>query len=345
MSGETYYKILGVDPAASASDIRKAYLKASLKWHPDKNPGREDEAKAMFVKIGQAYDTLSDPSLRSQYDRSLRYGRRQQRPSSSNNSNTQRQQQQQQNSHHQHQQQQWEEFNFTPPPAQSYDNYRDAFDATMAGMSEAELRACLGSAALFGSVVGSIVGRRLLGGRNGGGSFLGSVGSIAGSVMASHMAQDSVLALHEESRERVMWKQACQRALERGEPMPEPPKSKFKLAEIAESVQRNFQANHRSSNNGNNSGTTSSSPRSSQHHQQTSSNNQNENAAQQSTTTTSNSKNSTTIHINVGDLWKKAARGVQEALNSANCVNPNMTAADSRSSSQAPRDYFPGQRR
>ena len=321
MSQPNFYQILGVESTASSNEIRKAYLKASLKHHPDKNPGREEEAKAMFVRIGQAYETLSDPSLRSQYDRSLR----QQRPSSTYHQQSQSRPQ----SHNSYEYTSSTSNGFTPPPAQSYDNYRDAFDATMAGMSEDELRACLGGAAILGSVVGSMVGRRLLGGRGASG-VLGSVGSIAGSIMASHMAQDSVLALHEESRQRVIWKQECQRALERGEPMPEPPKSKFKLAELAESVQRNFQASSSSS----------------------SSSRQQEQQQQQSTSRSA--PNSTTqqqhqIHINVGDLWKKAAQGIQQVVNSANsCANPKMTTANgdySRSSTNASRDQFPASRR
>ena len=72
----THYDVLGVPPTADAAAIRKAYLRASLRLHPDKNPGREEEAKAEFVQIGRAYETLRDPSTRAAYDAEVAGGRR-----------------------------------------------------------------------------------------------------------------------------------------------------------------------------------------------------------------------------------------------------------------------------
>ena len=62
-----YYKILGVDKKAGSEDIKKAYRKLALKYHPDKNPGNKD-AEEKFKKINEAYAVLSDSEKRKQYD-------------------------------------------------------------------------------------------------------------------------------------------------------------------------------------------------------------------------------------------------------------------------------------
>jgi curved DNA-binding protein len=64
---EDYYKLLGLDKKASTEDIKKAYRKLALKWHPDKNPNNK-AAEERFKKISEAYAVLSDPKKREEYD-------------------------------------------------------------------------------------------------------------------------------------------------------------------------------------------------------------------------------------------------------------------------------------
>jgi len=64
---EDYYQVLGVDKKATADEIKKAYRKLALKWHPDKNPNNK-AAEEKFKKISEAYAVLSDTEKRQQYD-------------------------------------------------------------------------------------------------------------------------------------------------------------------------------------------------------------------------------------------------------------------------------------
>lgn len=67
MSYEDYYKILGVEKSSTDAEIKKAYHKLAMKYHPDRNPNNPD-AEKHFKQINQAYDTLKDPKKRSLYD-------------------------------------------------------------------------------------------------------------------------------------------------------------------------------------------------------------------------------------------------------------------------------------
>lgn len=67
MSKRDYYEVLGVTKSASSEEIKKAYRKMALQYHPDKNPD-DAEAEAKFKEAAEAYGVLSDPQKRSKYD-------------------------------------------------------------------------------------------------------------------------------------------------------------------------------------------------------------------------------------------------------------------------------------
>lgn len=67
MEYKDYYKILGVDKKASEDEIKRAYRKLALKYHPDRNP-EDKQAEEKFKDINEAYQVLSDPAKRSRYD-------------------------------------------------------------------------------------------------------------------------------------------------------------------------------------------------------------------------------------------------------------------------------------
>ncbi|KAF6147041.1 hypothetical protein GIB67_036760 [Kingdonia uniflora] len=66
--GVDYYKVLQVDRSAKDDDLKKAYRKLAMKWHPDKNPNNKKESETKFKQISEAYDVLSDPQKRAVYD-------------------------------------------------------------------------------------------------------------------------------------------------------------------------------------------------------------------------------------------------------------------------------------
>lgn len=68
MSQRDYYEVLGVSRDAAEDDIKKAYRRMAMKYHPDRNPG-DEEAAEKFKEAGEAYEVLSDPQKRQVYDR------------------------------------------------------------------------------------------------------------------------------------------------------------------------------------------------------------------------------------------------------------------------------------
>ena len=67
---KNYYKILGVSRTATSKEIKSAYRKLALQWHPDKvKEDQKEEAEKKFQDIGEAYEVLSDEELRAKYDR------------------------------------------------------------------------------------------------------------------------------------------------------------------------------------------------------------------------------------------------------------------------------------
>lgn len=69
---KNYYKILGVEKTADEGELKKAYRKKAIEWHPDKHNTKSEEevkhAEAMFKDIGEAYAILSDPQKKQRYD-------------------------------------------------------------------------------------------------------------------------------------------------------------------------------------------------------------------------------------------------------------------------------------
>jgi molecular chaperone DnaJ len=67
MEKRDYYEVLGVAKNATAEEIKKAYRKKAIQYHPDKNPGNK-EAEEKFKEAAEAYEVLSDADKRARYD-------------------------------------------------------------------------------------------------------------------------------------------------------------------------------------------------------------------------------------------------------------------------------------
>ena len=68
MAEQDYYKVLGVKRSATQDEIKKAYRKLVLKWHPDRNRDNQDEAVKMTAELNHAYEVLGDEEKRKAYD-------------------------------------------------------------------------------------------------------------------------------------------------------------------------------------------------------------------------------------------------------------------------------------
>ena len=68
MAKRDYYEVLGVEKTATPEEVKKAYRKTAMKWHPDRNPGNP-QAEEMFKEAAEAYEVLSDADKRARYDR------------------------------------------------------------------------------------------------------------------------------------------------------------------------------------------------------------------------------------------------------------------------------------
>ena len=66
--GKDFYDILGISRGASDSEIKKAYRKLAMKWHPDKNQDNKETAEKKFKAVSEAYEVLSDPKKKEKYD-------------------------------------------------------------------------------------------------------------------------------------------------------------------------------------------------------------------------------------------------------------------------------------
>lgn len=70
-SNKYYYEVLGVHKTDSEDEIRKAYRKLVVKFHPDRNPDKREEAEAKLKELSEAYSVLCDPQKRAAYNETI----------------------------------------------------------------------------------------------------------------------------------------------------------------------------------------------------------------------------------------------------------------------------------
>uniref|UniRef100_A0A7S1BD79 J domain-containing protein n=1 Tax=Corethron hystrix TaxID=216773 RepID=A0A7S1BD79_9STRA len=251
MAGPSHYDILGIPQDADTKQIRKAYLKESLAHHPDKNISDPEGAKTKFVKIGRAYEVLSDPSLRRTYDRDLRrrftvasewsddgatgemYDRYERRSSRRNHGCSSAGPDYCQTSHPHFDQAREED-------SAGFERYKDAFDNFMSGISEEEIQFAMGAASVVGSIIGSVVAGRIASrsgpGRSGGdgGSLLAGLASMVGSQAGAAAASGLIDCAYRSSVESTEYKRKKEEAIRRGDRPPDKPKGG--LATVVEQV-------------------------------------------------------------------------------------------------------------
>jgi len=259
-----YYDVLEIASDSDNAAIRKAYLKKCLKYHPDKNPEADaEEVKAKFIEVGQAYETLREPKKRHKYDEELRTGKGR-----------------------------THEFKKPTSSFTDFQSYEDLFDSTVSGMSEAELAATMEAVSVVAGILGSVVGKKMVGGSganaNARSSLLSSAGAAFGGYVASEMASSSVRAIHQDSINRIEYKKECRIARSNGQSMPKPPTTSFIGSQIGDVLKNTLESVANAA-----SGTT----------ENVGNNNNN-----------SNHSNTTTTESNRFDsMWKMAAAGVKAA--------------------------------
>ena len=79
MAKRDFYEVLGVERGASEADLKKAYRRLAMKYHPDRNPG-DKEAEDKFKEANEAYEVLGSPEKRAEYDEIRKYGGQHGRP-------------------------------------------------------------------------------------------------------------------------------------------------------------------------------------------------------------------------------------------------------------------------